>query len=327
MNTVICDNSLTTQRIKEKVPQELIYKYISALGELGVRYVELDHKIAFRMWELPDNVKYILRMRSPVMMPLTDMFDFEYILMEPEAIDPDNLPDRPIMFELDGYSPKDKIALNMANQLMNNRISLVQFNTCFGLRCRFGNSELDLMQQQDVNRFVRGLKNMITVPISFCPHDNTRNALDFAMKAINARVDMITLSLGACDEYAALDEYLFRKMVLSHNDRELMEKICKAAFYHKIIFDTPKDLFMSLLKQIDTDIQLLCNVDTGVRIGAGISLDEKAMIGYMYKTALESFIEEEDIPEDYAEDIRAAIQKYDIMLHDTLNRPRKSILN
>ncbi len=327
MKTVICDNSLSTQKINYGITPELIYKYITALGDLGVTYVEIDHNIALKMPELPDNVKYIYRVSDPMFMAVMDMFDFDYVLLTPDTLDPKHIPSCPVIFELEGYSASDKMTLNLANSVLKRKISLVQFNSCFGLRCNIAGRQLDMLKQEDVTKFVRTLKNMITVPISFCAHDNSRNALDFSMKAINARVDMITFGLGACEEYAALDEYLFRKMVFTHDDRAVMEKICKAAFLHKIIFDTPKDLFMSILKQIDVDIYQLRNVDTGEHIGSGISLAESATLGYLHTSVLEQFIEEEDIPEDFAQDIRAAIERYDAALYNAQKQVKKGILN
>ncbi len=327
MKTVICDNSLSTQKINYGIPSELIYKYITALGELGVSYVEIDHEVALKMHELPDNVKYIYRVSDPVYSAVMDMYDFDYVLLTPDTLDPRHRPSCPVIFELESYGASEKATLNLANSVLDRKISLVQFNTCFGLRCNLAGKEMDMMDQRDVTTFVRTLKNAITVPISLCPHDNTKNALDFCIKAIKARADMITMGLGACEEYAALDEYLFRKMVSEHDDRAVMEKICKAAFYHKIIFNSPKDLFMSILKQIDVDILQLRNVDTGEHIGSGISLNESATLGYIHRSVLERFIEEEGISEDFADDIKAAIDKYDIALHDAQRHVKKGILN
>ena len=327
MRTVICDNSLSTQKINYGIPAEIIYKYITVLGELGVSYVELDHNIALKMQELPDSVKYIYRVSDPMYIRVMDIFDFDYVLLTPDTLDPKNVPTCPVIFELEGYNATDKMTLNLANSVLERRISVVQFNTCFGLRCNLSGTEMDLMQQGDVSRFIRTLKNAITVPIGICAHDNTKNALDFSMKAVNARADMVTFGLGACEEYAALDEYLFRKMVSEHDDRSVMEKICKAAFFHKIIFDSPKDLFMSILRQIDVDILQLRNVDTGEHIGTGITLNESATLGHIHRSVLERFIDEEEIPDDFAEDIRAAIEKYDISLCSPVYGTKRGLLN
>ena len=54
MKTVIIDNSLCTLPIAEGTSPELICRYIHALAETGVKYVELDFRTVMKMQELPD---------------------------------------------------------------------------------------------------------------------------------------------------------------------------------------------------------------------------------------------------------------------------------
>ena len=64
MKTVITDNSLCTLPISDTAKPVHIYKYIEALGEMGVRYVELDFRTVMKMEQLPDNVQYIFRRKK-----------------------------------------------------------------------------------------------------------------------------------------------------------------------------------------------------------------------------------------------------------------------
>ena len=81
MKTVIIDNSLCTLPIAEGTSPELICRYIHALAETGVKYVELDFRTVMKMQELPDCVEYIFRLGDPMFAQLTQAFDFRYVVV------------------------------------------------------------------------------------------------------------------------------------------------------------------------------------------------------------------------------------------------------
>lgn len=81
MKTVIIDNSLCTLPIDEHASPEMISRYIRALAEAGVKYVELDFRTIMKMHELPECVGYIFRLGDPMFAELTQAFDFNYVLV------------------------------------------------------------------------------------------------------------------------------------------------------------------------------------------------------------------------------------------------------
>ena len=81
MKTVLTDNSLCTLPIDEHARPQHIYRYIQALAETGVKYVELDFRTVMKMQELPDGVGYIFRLGDPMFAELTQAFDFNYVLV------------------------------------------------------------------------------------------------------------------------------------------------------------------------------------------------------------------------------------------------------
>ena len=110
MKTVIIDNSLCTLPIAEGTSPELICRYIHALAETGVKYVELDFRTVMKMQELPDCVEYIFRLGDPMFAQLTQAFDFRYVVVTMHDIkDEIDVGNTPVILEIprfEGFNRK-----------------------------------------------------------------------------------------------------------------------------------------------------------------------------------------------------------------------------
>lgn len=320
MKTVITDNSLCTLPIAETARPEFIFKYIAALGETGIKYVELDFRTIVRMNELPENVSYIFRLGNPMFSELADAFDFSYVLVTLPDLKQRLRINPPVIMEFPALQTLSNQLLGLAQSQLQGRISMVRLRGSY-----------PLMSRQESSAFIRGAKNAVPVPIDICPMNKYKTALDSAMKFSLAGVDSITMCMGMPRSYASIEDYLFTLMTV----HELLLKeismtaLCKAAVYHQLVFgENSGDSISAVMRLLDADIMGLRNVDTGRRVPLKVTLKDKAMLKKNFITALESFIDSEEIPEDFAYDIYDAIKRFDASLYnqELLYNPHKGVL-
>ncbi len=309
MKTVITDNSLSVLPISDTARPEHIYRYIEAIGEIGVKYVELDYSTVMKMNELPDNVKYIFRLQDPIFTELTDVFDFSYTL-----ITLDDLKQRirvrstPLILELPAAPKPPRHIIDLARNLTATPIEMIRMRGSF-----------DFMSYNEAAKYVYTAKSTVPMPIDICPMNKRKNALDCAMKFSRANVDCLTMCVGLPHNYASVEEFLFGLMSVHETmlKEYNMAALCKAAIYHQLVFDYPGcDSISYIMELLDKDILNLRNVDTGKRVRMKVQLKDKAMLRRHFVSALENFINNEEIPDDFAYDINEAIKRFDTSLYN-----------
>ena len=310
MKTVITDNSLCTLPICETAKPEHIYKYIEALAETGVKYCEIDFRTVMKMNELPECMSYIFRLGNPMFAELTEVFDFSYVLVTindfKERL---KIRNTPVIMEFPAVNKLSRQMVALAQHQIPSRIEMVRMRGSF-----------QYMTPNDAARFVFNAKNAVPMPIDICPMNKTKTALDTAIKFSRANVDCVTMCMGLSENYASIEEYLFTLMsvhetLLKEFD---MAALCKAAIYHQMVFGPhSSDSISYIMHLLDRDIMSLKNVDTGKRVRMRVQLKDKMMLQKSFVSALENFINNEEIPEDFAIDIYDAIKRFDTTLYNT----------
>lgn len=322
MKTVITDNSLCTLPIYDGAKPEHIYKYIEALGEMGVKYVELDFRTVIKMNELPENVNYIFRLGDPMFAELTEVFDFGYVLLTVHDFkDKIKVRKTPVIMEFPAVNQLSRQLVAVAQSQLETPISMVRLRGSYSL-----------MTPEEARRYVAVCKGSVPMPIDICPMNKFRTALDCALKFSAARVDSLTLCMGLPKNYASIEEFMFTLMSVHESLPEefSISAMCKAAVYHQIVFGPHStDSISYIMEQLDNDILHLRNVDTGKRVPMKVSLKDKMLLRRSFVSALERFMDSEDIPDDFAYDISEAIKRYNATLFniDLLNgsEPKKPL--
>ncbi len=310
MKTVITDNSLCTLPICEGAKPEHIYKYIEALAETGVRFVELDFRTVMKMNELPDGINYIFRLSDPMFSELTEVFDFSYVLVTiADFKDRIRIKNTPVIMEFPAVNKISRQMLALAQQQIPSRIEMVRMRGSF-----------QYMSQSDAAKYVFSAKNTVPVPIDICPMNKAKTALDCALKFSRANVDSLTMCMGLSQNYASIEEYLFTLMSVHETllKEYNMAALCKAAVYHQLVFGPhSSDSISYIMHLLDRDIMSLKNADTGKRVKMKVQLKDKMMLQKNFVSTLENFINNEEIPEDFAIDIYDAIKRFDTTLYNT----------
>lgn len=310
MKTVITDNSLCTLPIYEGAKPEHIYRYIEALAETGVKYVELDFRTVMKMSELPDCMNYIFRLSDPMFAELTEVFDFSYVLVTINDFkDRIRVKNTPVVMEFPAVNKLSRQMIALAQQQIQSRIEMVRLRGSF-----------QYMTQSDAVRYVFSAKNAVPVPIDICPMNKTKTALDTALKFSRANVDCLTMSMGITKNYASIEEYLFTMMSVHETlPKEFdMAALCKAAVYHQLVFGPHStDSISYIMHLLDRDITSLMNADTGSRVRMKVQLKDKMLLQKRFVSVLEQFIDNEEIPDDFAYDIYDAIKRFDTTLYNT----------
>ncbi len=310
MKTVITDNSLCTLPIYEGAKPEHIYKYIEALAETGVKFVEIDFRTVMKMNELPEGINYIFRLGAPMFAELAEVFDFSYVLVTihdfKERV---RIKNTPVILELPAVNKLSRQMVALAQQQIPSRIEMVRMRGSF-----------QYMSQSDAAKYIFNAKNAVPVPIDICPMNKAKTALDCALKFSRANVDSLTMCMGLSQNYASIEEYLFTLMSVHETLLKdfNMAALCKAAVYHQLVFGPhSSDSISYIMHLLDQDIMNLKNADTGRRVKMKVQLKDKMMLQKHFVSALENFINNEEIPEDFAIDIYDAIKKFDTTLYNT----------
>ena len=310
MKTVITDNSLCTLPIYEGAKPEHIYKYIEALAETGVRFCEIDFRTVMKMNELPESMNYIFRLGNPMFAELAEVFDFSYVLVTindfKERL---KIKNTPVIMEFPAVSKLSRQMVALAQHQIPSRIEMVRLRGSY-----------QYMTPTDAAQYVLAAKNAVPVPIDICPMNKAKTALDMALKFSRANVDSLTMCMGLSQNYASLEEFLFTLMSVHETlPKDFnMAALCKAAIYHQLVFGPhSSDSISYIMHLLDQDILSLRNADTGSRVRMRVQLKDKMLLQKSFVSALENFINNEEIPEDFAIDIYDAIKRFDTTLYNT----------
>lgn len=324
MKTVLTDNSLCAYTMYDNVSAEHISKYIQSLANAGVRYVEIDFRTLMKLRELPEGIGYIFRLVDPMFLGLTELYNFDYVLLTMADVRRLVKTDVPVMLEIpeadgsEGYSGK---LLHYASKLVEGEITAVRIRGAH-----------PLMELEDAFDVVRAMKNGFPVPIDLCPTNDYRTALDNAVKFTGAGIDSLTVTMGITEKYCSLEEYLFTLMSMYESlPRELsISPLCAATVYHRCIFRNRRgDGIIRYMDILDHDIHFLRNVDTNRRVKLRMGLKDTEYLHRTFATALEQMAKDEEIPEELFADLASAIKEYngDFYNAELLDRKRKGLLN
>lgn len=303
MRTVLIDNSLCVYTLKDNISAGLIYDYIEALRDAGMRYVELDFRAVMKLnARLPEGIGYVFRLMDPMFAGLAKELKFDYLLVTAADLEKGIHSDIPMMLECrtnDGFAA-GRIT-RAAKQMGYGEITAVRLRQSF-----------PTLGIQDSRDWRIAARNAMMVPIDICPMNDYKTALDTALKFTKENVDSLTLTMGSPERYCSMEEYIITLMTVfdalppNYN----LNALCKASVYQNAIFRNGNVVGISrLLNIIDRDSQLLVNADTGEKVNLKAIVRKRHNMRTQYVTALESLARRDNWqPEDYK------------MITDTLRR-------
>lgn len=321
MKTVIVDNSLCTNTLLDNASADDICNYIEELSSAGVKYVELDFRAVMKLHRLPKGVGYIFRLVDPMFMQLTEVFDFDYVLITFPDLKKKISTDIPIMLELPLMDSLPGRAVRFAQAQVDGTISLVRICGSF-----------DMMTPAEMASYVLRVKNDVPLPVDFCPMNSLRTAVDSAVKFTFSNADSVTLSMGAKKRFAAFEDFLFTLMTIYDTiPPELnASAMCRASVYNKYIFkNSGGDNIMELVDTLDRDIRLLKNADTGGKVKTKVRLKDAQLMRKNYVSAVEKAMRGADIPDDVFDDLKNAVKnsEADVFSEAILAKKHKGLLN
>lgn len=321
MKTVIIDNSLCTNTLFDNAKSEDIYNYIEMLAAAGVKYVELDFRTVMKLRELPKGVGYIFRLVDPMFLRLTEVFDFDYVLITFPDLKKKISTDVPLMLELPVMDSLPGRAVRFAQAQVDGEIALVRLCGSY-----------EMFTPAEASAYVLRVKNDVTVPVDFCPMNGKKTALDCAVRFAFASADSLTLSMGSNGRFASFEDFVFTLMsVYDTIPSELNAgAMCRASVYNKYIFkNSRKDSVLQLMEILDNDIRMMTNGDTGERVKTRVRLKDAQFMRQSYITAVEKMMKNEDLPEDIFNELIKAVKSTGarVFKDDILAEKRKGLLN
>lgn len=294
MKPVITDNSLCVYALKDNVSAELVYEYIEALRDVGVRYVELDFRAVMKLnLRLPEGVGYIFRLMDPMFASLAEAVHFDYILITASDLNKGIKIDVPIMLECQTADSVTAARISRAaSQMVNGDITAVRFRESF-----------PILGIKDSENWRIMARKFLMLPIDICPMNEHKTALDTAMKFTRECVDSITLTMGNPERYCSLEDYLFTLMTVFEALPRVysLNALCRASVYQNALFRNGNgDRVSRILDILDRDMQFMVNVDTGKKVNPKAIVRNSRNVKHEYITALESLAKREKwSPEDY----------------------------
>lgn len=259
MKTVLIDNSLCTLTIKDDARPDDIARYIGALAETGVKYVEIDFRALMKLRRLPEGIGYIFRPIDPMFMRFTEVFRFDYIALAVNEITKYSRIDSPVLLMLPlpgNYMTKfPREIVQCAENLVGGQVTSVRIR-----------GDYPLISAKDAAQYIDLLKKRISIPVDICPTNGRLTALNTAASFFGRGADSITVTMGSSERYCSLEEMMIAFLTMYGGcPRDLnMPGLCKAAVFHTRVFknsvvsDIPE-----LLKVFDGDFSSLMNADTG----------------------------------------------------------------
>lgn len=264
MKTVLIDNSLCSLTINDDAEAADINRYICALAQTGVRYVEIDFRALMKLRRLPDGIGYIFRPVDPMFLKFTEIFRFDYVALTVTDITKYPKIGIPAMLSLPlpgsfmDRSPREIV--QCAEDMIGSPIT--------SLRIR---GDFPLITAGDADKYIDFMKRRVAIPVDICPTNSCRTALNTAMN-FWGRADSVTVTMGLSERYCSLEELMitFLTMYGGCPDDLNMSGLCRAAALHTRVF---KNSLVSeipeLVKVFEDDFRLLLNADTGEQVSVG----------------------------------------------------------
>lgn len=271
MKTVLIDNSLCALTIKDDVRSDDIARYINALAEAGVKYVEIDFRALMKLRRLPEGIGYIFRPIDPMFMRFTEVFRFDYIALAVNEITKYSKIDAPVLFTLPlpgnfmFKSPWEIV--QCAENLVGGQVTFVRIR-----------GDYPLLSANDAAKYIDFLKKRISIPVDICPTNGRLTALNTAMSFFDRGADSITVTMGSSERYCSLEELMITFLTMYGGcPKDLnMSGLCKAAAFHTRVFkNSVVSDIPGLVKVFDGDFCFLRNVDTGERVLPVMSRQER----------------------------------------------------
>lgn len=321
MKTTLTDNSLCVYPLCDGAEPELIYRYIVELRDTGVDYIELDFRTLIKLKKLPRGVKYIFRMVDPMFLPMTEFYEFSYIVLTYNDLKEKVATDVPVLFEIPYLKNSVGKALRFAESRVNGKISALRIRASF----EYGEpSEIT-----DV--YKRLCAAAAPLPVDICPLNEYKTALDAALKFTAADVSGLTLAAGLPTKYCSLEEYIFSLMSVFDGlpPQVNINSLGGVSVFRSRIFQTGTPALPALLNIMDHDIRCMKNADTGESVDMRVKLKSTEFLNRGFVSALEKMADYENIPDDIFESISEAIKHYDggIYNEELLRKKRRGPLN
>lgn len=321
MKTTLTDNSLCVYPLCDGAEPELIYRYIVELRDTGVDYIELDFRTLIKLKKLPRGVKYIFRMVDPMFLPMTEFYEFSYIVLTYNDLKEKVATDVPVLFEIPYIKNSVGKALRFAESRVNGKISALRIRASF----EYGEpSEIT-----DV--YKRLCAAAAPLPVDICPLNEYKTALDAALKFTAADVSGLTLAAGLPTKYCSLEEYIFSLMSVFDGlpPQVNINSLGGVSVFRSRIFQTGTPALPALLNIMDHDIRCMKNADTGESVDMRVKLKSTEFLNRGFVSALEKMADYENIPDDIFESISEAIKHYDggIYNEELLRKKRRGPLN
>lgn len=268
MKTVLIDNSLCSLTINDDAEAADINRYICALAQTGVRYVEIDFRALMKLRRLPDGIGYIFRPVDPMFMKFTEVFRFDYVALTVTDIMKYRKIGIPVMLSIPlpgsfiERSPREIV--QCAGDVIGAPVTSVRIR-----------GDYPLITAGDADRYIDFMKRRAAIPVDICPTNNCRTALNTAMNFYGRGADSVTVAMGSSERYCSLEELMITFLTLYGGcpDDLNMSGLCRAAALHTRVF---KNSLVSeipeLVKVFEDDFRLLLNADTGEQVAAGSAL-------------------------------------------------------
>lgn len=321
MKTTLTDNSLCVYPLCDNADPDLIYSYIRALRETGVDYIELDFRTLIKLKKLPHGVKYIFRMVDPMFLPMTEFYEFSYIVLTYNDLKEKIGTNVPVLFEIPYLKNNIGKALRFAEGRVGGKISALRIRSSF----EYGEpSEMTSM-------YKRLCDAAAPLPVDICPLNEYRTALDTALKFTAAGASGLTLAAGLPAKYCSLEEYIFALMsVFDGLPKNIsINGLGGVSVFRSRIFQTGTPALPTLLNIMDHDIRCMKNADTGENVDMRVTLRSSEYLNRQFASALEKMAGFENIPKDVFENISEAIRHYDrgVFNEELLRKKRRGLLN
>lgn len=271
MKTVLIDNSLCALSIKDNAEASDISRYIMALAQTGVKYVELDFRALMKIRRLPEGIGYIFRPVDPMFMRFTEVFRFDYVALSVSEITKysklnDLNTGTPVLLSLplpggDFMTRSPREIIQCAEGVIRSKVTSVRFR-----------GDFPLLSAADAEKYISFLRRRVAVPVDICPTNGCRTALNTALNFINCNTDSVTVTMGSPDKYCSLEELMitFLTMFGGCPEELSMAGLCKAAALHTQVFNSSlaSDI-PNLVNVFENDFLFLQNADTGERVFTG----------------------------------------------------------
>lgn len=263
MKTVLIDNSLCALSIRDDAQADDIARYICALAETGVRYVEIDFRALMKLRHLPEGIGYIFRPVDPMFLRFTEVFRFDYIALSVPEVTRYTSIDIPVMFSLPlpgksymSKSPRDII--RCAEDITGGTVTSVRIR-----------GDFPLIRTADAEKYIDFLKKRVAIPVDICATNKYKTALNTAINFLNCNADSVTVTMGSSEKYCSLEELViaFVTMFGGCPNGLSMAGLCKAAAFHTQVFNSSiENDIPELVRVFENDLRFLQNADTGERV-------------------------------------------------------------